>query len=165
MKSSYRPFLLLLPLLSPAAFGAALSPACKPIMEAMEKTLLADHTTTTTRAGSDVNGITVGGTMYIQIKGAWRKSPMSAQDALANSRENLQAAKEFNCSPLADSVIDGTPVANYATHEVSEDGGNDGKVSISRSSGLVIRVENDLKGGPESHYVTRYGFGSVKAPM
>jgi len=163
--NSRRPTLLLLLAIAAPAFGAELSPACKPIMDAMEKTLLSDHTTTTTRAEGSVNGITAGGTMYIQVKGAWRKSAMSAKDALANSRENLKAAKEFTCTPLADSVIDGTPVANYATHEVNEDGGNDGKVSIAKSSGMVLQVENDLKGGAGTHYVTHYGFGSVKAPM
>ncbi|MEO8848823.1 MAG: hypothetical protein ABI440_09385 [Casimicrobiaceae bacterium] len=148
-------------------FGADLSVACKPVLASMEKTIAIDHATTTTAGTETVKGVTVGGSMYFQSRGTWRKSPMTAQAAIAQSRENLKNAKEYSCTPLPDSVVDGVAVANFATHMVSDDATNDGAVAIDTRSGLAIRVENNLKTGAANapHYVTQYTYGGIKAPM
>ncbi|MEO8976878.1 MAG: hypothetical protein ABI552_14115 [Casimicrobiaceae bacterium] len=154
-------------LLCAPAFGAELSGACKPVLASMEKTISSDHATTTTRGTETVKGVTVGGAMYFQSSGKWRKSPMTAQAAIAQSRENLKDATEYSCKPLPDSVIDGVAVANFATHTVNDVSTNDGTVAIDKRSGLAVRVENNLKTGAASapHYVTQYSYGNIKAPM
>lgn len=148
------------------AFGAELSSACKPVLASIEKTLATDHVTSSTQASSTVQGITVGGVLYVQVRGAWRKSPATAQGIIAQSRENLKDAREFACRPLPDSIVDGVPALNIATHTVSEDGDNeDGTVAIDKRNGLTVRVESHLNGGPDARHVTHYTYGNVKAPL
>ncbi len=150
------------------AFGVELSSACKPILAAMEKTIAIDHYTTTTRGTETIKGVTFGGAMYFQVRdAAWKKSPLTAQEAIAQSRENLKDATEYSCKPLPDSVVDGVSVANFATHTVNQYASEDGTVAIDKRSGLAVRVENSLKPGNVNAtlYVTQYSYGSVKAPM
>jgi len=153
--------------LAPSA--ADLSAACKPPVAALEKTVRSDHRsiTTSTSHGEDaVQGVTVGGTSYLQVRGAWRKSPLAVKDLLDQMHEDLKDAKEFGCKALADSVVDGTPVANYATHTVSgDDDVVDSRVAVAKSTGLVVSVENHVGGDASATTVTHYTYGSVKAPM
>ncbi len=148
-----------------AARGAELSAGCKPVFAAMEKSLQVNHTTTTTHGADVMRGVTVDGALYLQIGGAWRKSPISVQDNLAMSRENLKDAKEYTCTALPDSVVDGTPVANYATHTVNADAVIDTRLSISKASGLAVSVENRRAGETGGGLVTKYGYGNIKAPI
>ncbi|MEP7063331.1 MAG: hypothetical protein ABI881_13125 [Betaproteobacteria bacterium] len=105
--------------------------------------------------------------MYVQVRGAWKKSPITVQAAIARSRENLKQAKEYSCKPLPDSVVDGVAVANFATHTISDDASIDGIVAIDKRSGLAVRVENNLRTGAATapHYVTQYSYRSIKAPI
>src|ERR1022692_4112065 len=88
-----------------AARAAELSAECKPVFAAMEKSLQVDHTAVTTRGADTVRGVTVGGAIWLQVGGSWRKSAMTAQDTIANSRENLKDAKQYTCKSAPDSVI------------------------------------------------------------
>jgi hypothetical protein len=148
-----------------SARGADLSADCKPVFAAMEKSLQANHTTTTTHGADVMRGVTVDGTLYLQIGGAWRKSPISVQDNLAMSRENLKSAREYTCKALPDSVVDGTPVANYATHTVNDDAVIDSRIEIAKGSGLAVSVENQRAGEHGGGLVTKYSYGNVKAPI
>ena len=144
--------------------AAPLSGDCKPVFDAMEKTLLSNHTTTTTRGNETMRGVTVGGTAYLQINGAWRKSPLTPQDNIAQSRANLKDAKEYSCKALPDGAVDGIPVANFATRTVGSEGDViDSRIAISRSTGLAVSVENHV--GSKVGYMTRYGYTDVKAPL
>ena len=146
------------------AGAAGLSADCKPVFDAMEKTLLSNHTTVTTRGSETLRGVTVDGTMYLQVNGAWRKSPFTPQDNITQSRGNLKDAKEYSCKALPDAVVDGIPVANFATHTVgSEDDVIDSRIAISKPTGLAVSVEN--RRGPTVNYMTRYGYTNIKAPL
>lgn len=149
----------------PAARGAELSANCKPVFAAMEKSILANHETTTTRGAEILHGVTVDGAVYLQVRGAWRKSPISAQDNIAMSRENLKDANEYSCKALPDSVVDGTPVANYAAHTVNDGAVIDTRVAVAKGSGLAVSVENRLSGDTAGAVVTKYSYGNVKAPI
>jgi hypothetical protein len=158
--------ILLVPVLalaSASAVGAQLSGACQPVFAAMEKTMRADHATSTTRAGESLHGITVGGVNYLQMQGVWKKSPMSVQDNIDRSHENLKNATEYSCKPLPDSTVNGVAVANYATHTV---GGAviDNTISIDRRTGLAVTVTTDIKDSG-SHVVTQYSYSGIKAPI
>jgi hypothetical protein len=147
------------------ARAAELAGDCKPVFAAMEKTLRANHTTTSVHGAETIRGVTVDGVAWVQIKGAWRKSPIGVQQNIDMTRENLKDAKAFTCKPLPDAVVDGTPVANYATHTVTDDGTQDTRIAIAKSTGLAVSVENRNPGEPGSDLVTRYGYSGVKAPM
>ena len=148
-----------------AAHGAELTAECRPLMAAMEKSIQTDHTTTTTHGAQVMKGVTVGGAIYVQSHGAWVKSPITVQDNLAMSRENLKDATEFSCKLLPDSVIDGTPVTNYATHNSSPDTVMDSRIAIAKGTGLAVRVENRPADDPGGTMVTTYSYGNVKAPI
>ena len=148
-----------------AVRGADLSADCKPVFAAMEKSLQVNHATTSTHGADVVHGVTVDGTVYLQMRGAWRKSPISVQDNLAMSRENLKDAREYSCKALPDSVVDGTPVANYATRTVNDDTVIDSRIAIAKDSGLAVSVENRRTGETGGDVVTKYSYGNVKAPI
>jgi hypothetical protein len=154
-------------LMSTTAFAAALSPACEPVVAAMEKTLQTDHAMTTVSGAQTIQGITVDGVTYLQAGGAWTKSPISVKEMIDRSRENLTSAREYACKPMPDSSVGGVAVANYATHTVTEDVVVDGTVAIDKRTGLAVRVENGIKisGGRGNHYATQYTYGGIKPPM
>ena len=104
------------------------------------------------------------GVNYIEIGGAWRKSPLSPQDSIAQSRENLRNAKSYTCSSLPDSVVNGVPVSNDAARTVTEDDTVESKISVSKATGRTVQVENDIKTVKDAHYVTQYAYDNVKAP-
>ncbi len=147
------------------ARGVDLSDDCRPVLAAMEKSVQVDHATVSTHGLEIVRGVTAGGVNYLQVHGAWRRSPLSVQENLAMSRENLKDAQEYTCKALPDSIVDGTPVANYATHTVSDATVVDSRISIAKSSGLAVSVENRHSGDAGADMVTRYTYGNVKPPM
>ena len=149
-----------------SAVSAEPGPACAPILKAMAKTLLADHSAITQEGDRTSTGITAGGINYLQIGGTWKASPLSPQDNQKRSDENLRNAKTYTCQALADSVIDSVTVANYRTRTETEDAMVDSTVSIAKSTGLALRVENtiDTGGGTKTHYITRYSYTGIQAP-
>ncbi len=148
------------------AVSAEPGPACTPILKAMAKTLLADHSAIAQEGDRTSTGITAGGINYLQIAGAWKASPLYPQDNQNRSDENLRNAKTYTCQALPDSVIDGVTVANYRTRTETEDAVVDSAVAIAKSTGLALRVENtiDTGGGTKMHYITRYGYTGIQAP-
>ena len=159
-------YMIVAMLVVPVMAGAAeLSPACQPIVAAMEKSLVADHNTATTRAGQISHGVTIGGVNYIEVRGTWRKSPLTPQDSITQTRENLKDAKSFTCSSLPDSVLNGVSVSNYSARTVTEDDTTESKISISKTTGRAVQVENDNKSVRNAHYITQYSYDNVKAPM
>ena len=152
--------------LAGAGRAAELSAQCRPIVVAMEKSLQTNHSSTATHGADTVHGVTVDGTTWLQVPGGWRKSPLSVQANIAMSRENLKQATSYTCRPLPDSVVDGKPVVNWATHTVVEDGTADSRIAIAKGSGLVVSVENWHAGATgQPDIVTRYDYANVKPPI
>jgi hypothetical protein len=110
--------------------------------------------------------VTVQGTTWLQIDGGWRKSPMTVEANIAMSRANLKEARSYTCKALPDAVVDGKPVATWATHTVVEDGSADSRIAIAKASGLVVSVENwhAAPTGP-ADIVTHYDYVDVKPPI
>lgn len=157
-----------------AIFGASIAtataaepaPACAPILSAMAKTLQADHATLTLNAGRTTNGITAGGVNYLQVDNAWIVSPLSPHENQARSDENLRNAKTYTCQSLPDGTTDGIATANYRTRTATEDAIVESRIAISKASGLVIEVDNDIDSGDggKSHYTTHYTYTGIHAP-
>ena len=152
--------------LAGASRAAELSAECRPIVAAIEKSLHTDHSTVASHGANTVHGVTVNGTTWLQMDGTWRKSPMTVEANIAMSRENLKGARSYTCKSLPDSVVDGKPVANWATHTVADDVTADSRIAIAKGSGLVVSVENRHSGdaGP-ADIVTHYDYADVKPPI
>jgi hypothetical protein len=129
----------------------------------MVKTLAVDHVTVTQSDGHTVNGITARGVNYLQMGNVWRISPISPKDNQARSDQNLRNAKSYTCQPLPDSTIDGEAALNYRTRAETDDAVAEATISISKSTGLAIQVDNYVGEG-KSHYVTHYSYTGVHAP-
>lgn len=152
------------------ALGVTVTPAlaqtpaaCKPVSAAMTKLLTTDHANVSTSRGITSQGITAGGVNYIQVRGVWRKSPMSPQDMLKQEEENIRNAKNYTCKALADEVVDGAPASVYTTHSESDAGVADAKVWISKSSGLPLKTEEDLE--TLGHVSIVYSYTNIHAPV
>ena len=148
------------------ALSAEPGPACAPILKAMAKTLQTDHATVTLIDNRTSNGITAGGVNYLQIDGKWKVSGMSPRDNQQTSDENLRNAKSYTCQALPDSTVDGLAATSYKTHTVAEEAVVDSIVSISKATGLALRVDNtiDAGAGTKRSYSTRYSYEGVRAP-
>jgi len=148
------------------AVSAEPGPGCTPVLRAMAKTLQTDHSAITQNGGRTSTGITADGVDYLKIGDAWKVSPLSPQDNQKRSDENLRNAKTYTCQALPDSTIDGVTVANYRTRTEGHDAVVDSTVSIAKSTGLALRVENDIDtgGGTKTHYTTRYSYSGIQAP-
>ena len=149
-----------------AAIAAEPGPACAPVLKAMAKTLTADHSAVTQAAGQSGTGVTANGVNYMQIGGKWMVSPLSPQDNQKRSDENLRNAKVYTCQAMPDSTVDGVAVANYRMHTESDDAVVDSTLSIIKSTGLALQVENVIDGGngTKNHYSTRYSYAGIHAP-
>ncbi|MFL6680643.1 MAG: hypothetical protein ACJ8IK_20055 [Burkholderiaceae bacterium] len=149
-----------------ASGAAELSPECRAIVVALEKSLHTDHSTISTHGKDTVHGVTVQGTTWLQTNDGWRKSPMTVEANIAMSRANLADARSYQCKALPDSVVDGKPVANWSTHTVVADGSADSRIAIAKGSGLVVSVENwhAAPAGP-ADIVTHYDYANVKRPI
>lgn len=132
----------------------------------MAKTLQVDHGTVTQSNGRTRSAVTAGGVNYLQLGDVWKVSPFSPRDDQAHSDENLRNAKTYVCQSLPDSSIEGVAVANYRTRTETEDVVVESTISISKTSGLAIEVDNDLSSGEgrKSHYTVLYTYIGIHAP-
>jgi hypothetical protein len=148
------------------ALAAEPGPTCAPVLKAMARTLVADHSAVTQAGDHSGTGITASGVNYMQIGGKWMVSPLSPQDNQKRSDENLRNAKVYTCQALPDSTVDGVAVANYRMRTESDDAVVDSTLSIIKSTGLALQVENtvDAGGGTKNHYSTRYSYTGIHAP-
>jgi hypothetical protein len=161
-----RPLLFAALAVTSATAGAAeLTGDCKPVWAAMEKTMRADHTASTVRDGTTIQGVTAGGVNYVQIRGTWRKSPMSVQQVIEQQHDNLKDAKEYRCQRIGDSTVDGAPVTLYKTQTVNDSTTGESTIAISRSDGVAVQVDATIKGDANMHFITHYAYGNVKPPM
>ncbi len=163
-------------LLSAAMAGraaGAVSPSCKPAVDAMLKQIATPTHVYATEVAARRGGkpqvnesIYAGGAIYVQVKGVWRRSPMSVQDMQKQQEENQLHAKSMACRYLRDETIDGESAAVYRAQADSEAGKSDATLWISKRTGLPLRSENDLGAGEadKMHLSIRYVYAGVRPP-
>ncbi len=164
-------FLIILAAGQPAR-AAAVDPACKPGIDAMMKQIATPThlyaTEASARGGKPEvrESIYSGGAIYIQMRGQWKRSPMSTQEMRKQQEENVRNAKSMSCRYLRDEAVNGESAAVYRTQSVTEVGSSDATLWISKRTGLPLRTENDLDtgGGDKMHLAIRYDYAGVKAP-
>src|SRR5690349_12126792 len=99
-------------LISPAARAQS---DCKMVRDATDKLdTVANHAyeteTNPARPGEGATNhevIHAGGTIYIMIKGKWKKSPISEAQMRAQEEENWKTAKNVSCKYLRDESVNG----------------------------------------------------------
>jgi hypothetical protein len=154
-------------------FGMGIAPAyaqgpaaCQPVSAAMTKLFTTDHSNATTAGGIVNQGITAGGVMYIQVKGAWRKSPLTAQAMQKQEEENIRNAKNYSCKALPDETVNGVPASVFTIHSETDAGVDDGKIWIGKANGLPLKTEDDLTVmGSKNHISIVYGYANIHAPV
>jgi hypothetical protein len=147
---------------------------CNIIFDADDKLLTSDHhtfmTSTSAAQGSaprTSESITVKGVTYIQVKGAWRKSPITGAEIREQKAENRKTAKNVSCHYLRDESVGGEAARVYSAHAETEDDKTDTTVWISKSRGLPLRQEEDIDvggAGGKTHYSVRHEYTNVSAP-
>jgi hypothetical protein len=149
--------------------AAGQTPACKPVSDAMLKVVTTPHHAVSTRDGSQRSeSIVVDNTSYIQIKGAWRKSPISPHDQLQQEQENIKNAKVYTCTRLRSETVDGIAAVAYHVHSETPDvGTSEGTVWIAPSLGLPVKTEEDITQsmGPKMHVSIAWDYANVHAPV
>jgi hypothetical protein len=177
LESTIRTSLIAL-LISAAVAGqparGAVNPACNPAMDAMLKQI----STPTHVYASQALGphgkpramelIYADGVIYMQIGGAWKRSPLSVQDMRKQEEENRRNAKSMDCRYLRDETVNGEAAAVYHLQAVTEaDTKSDSTLWISKRTGLPLKSENDIDigdPGSKQHLSTRYEYTGVRPP-
>lgn len=150
-----------------------ISAACRPPIDAERKTITTAKHAYSTRTSADsrqrvrtTEEITVGGVIYIQYGGKWRRSPATPKQMLAQIDTNLTTANAISCTHVGDESVAGTAAAVYTTHIENEAVKADARIWVAKGSGLVLRVEEDqdIGGGDKAHMSIRYDYTNVQAP-
>src|SRR5215467_8056161 len=80
--------------------------------------------------------IFAGGAIYIQVKGTWKRSPMSLEDMRRQREENIRDAKSMSCRYLRDEAVDGEAAAVYSSQSETEDTKSSATLWVSKRTGL-----------------------------
>ncbi len=144
--------------------------ACQPVFDALTKVATTpSHSYTTSSA---VNGgkteaetIFANGQKYIRVRGKWMRLPVTSQEVLEQEKEKEEKGKS-TCQLLRSESVNGEAATLYSVHREYEEVTEDGQMWVSRSSGLLLRVEEDFDSrGNKDHRSTRFEYGNVKPPM
>lgn len=157
------------------AFGAA--PAihaeddCKVVFDAGDKLTGTPHhgyTTRTLPGGKTevTEDISVDGAIYVQVRGKWVKSPLTVKQRQADELENRKLVKNKSCHFLREETVSGQAAKVYSAHAETEEMKSDVVVWIAKSSGLILRQEEDMEtSGEKYHSSVRFEYSNVKAPI
>jgi hypothetical protein len=155
-----------------ATAASAASTDCKPVFDAMEKMAgtpnhLRMHRTAGFAGPSDSESITTPDAMYVQVKGAWHRTPYDAQHAMADLRAE-SAPKNTTCTHLRDENVAGEDSAVYDTVDRQDEGETvNSRIWISKTRGLPVKQTIDMDiGGKQgkSHTDVLMDYADVKAP-
>lgn len=158
---------------NPPASDAAVSPACKPVIDAMSKQLATPshmyvaNPAESKGANSDSSElIYAGNAIYMRVHGTWSRSQMTLEQMVQQQQENIRNSKSFDCRYLRNEVVDGEEAAAYSVDSLNDDVRSSGQIWISKSRGLPLKSETniDLGGSDKEHIATRYDYTKVQAP-
>jgi hypothetical protein len=144
--------------------------ACQPGFDATTKlfTVAAHSYTNETLSGgksSTGEAIYVNGAIYINLRGKWIHSKMTAQDMLKLEQENIRNSK-VSCRYLHEESVNGEVTSLYMVHSENEGVREDAQTWISKAKGLPVRTEEDVDSGDgdKKHISIRYEYNHVQAP-
>lgn len=166
--------LILTPLAVRPARAAAVDPACKPVLDSMAKQYSTPVHLYTTEVAAFRGGkprsseaIFAGGTIYVQVRGKWTRSPMSLEEMRRQREENIRNAKSMSCRYLRDEAVNGEAAAVYSSQSETEEAKSSSTLWVSKRTGLPLKNEIDIDtGGKEGkqHDSVRYDYSNVRPP-
>lgn len=145
--------------------------SCQPVFDALTKVATTpshSYTSTTTSGRSaDAETIFANGHKYIRVRGRWIRIPVSSQDVLEQEKEKEEKGSS-TCQRLRSESVNGEAATLYSVHREYDEVKEDGQMWVSKSTGLLLRVEEDLdnRGNKKKeHQSTRFEYGNVQSPM
>lgn len=147
--------------------------SCQPVFDALTKVATTPSHSYTT--GTVVNGgapteaetIFANGQKYIRARGKWMRLPVTSQDVVEEEKEREEKGKS-TCQFLRNESVNGEAAMLYSMRREYEEVQEDGRMWVSRGSGLLLRVEEDVdnRGNRvKDHRSTRFEYGNVRPPM
>lgn len=157
------------------ARAAAVDPACKPVLDSLAKQYSTPVHLYMTQVAAFRGGkpqssesIFAGGAIYIQVRGTWKRSPMSLEEMRRQREENIRDAKSMSCRYLRDEAVDGEAAAVYSSQSETEDTKSSSTLWVSKRTGLPLKNEIDLDTGGKlgkEHSSVRYDYSNVRPPL
>jgi hypothetical protein len=167
--------ILLVTLASLVAPFVMAADSCQPVSDALTKVVINASHSYTTSTSPAVNGgrateaetIFANGQKYIRARGKWMRLPITSRDVLEQEKEKEEHGKS-TCRFLRGESVNGEAAIVYSLHREYEEVTEDGQMWISKSTGLPLRVEEDVddRGNKtKDHRSTRFDYENVRAPM
>jgi hypothetical protein len=162
-----------IPVIANLTHAQTIPAACRSLIDAERKTIATANHSYSTRAAAGpgqktrtVEAITVGGVIYVEYNGKWKRSPATPARMLAQMDSNLATTRNFSCAHVGDESVAGTAASVFTTHTDNEGVKADTRIWVAKGSGLVLRVEDDQDtgGGDKAHVSIRYDYTNVRAP-
>jgi hypothetical protein len=148
-----------------------LDPTCKIVIDAMAKQHVTPthiYATESERGGKPRTNemIYSGDAIYIQVKGRWKRSPLSVQGMKKQQEENLRNAQRMTCRYLRDEAAGGEAAAVYQSSATTPAGKSSSTLWVSKRTGLPLRSETDIDTGDKDvmHMAMRYEYNNVQPP-
>jgi hypothetical protein len=168
-------FLALMVLAMFLSFAASVRAAdfCQPVFDALTKVATTpshSYTTNTAVNGgkpADAETIFANGQKYIRVRGKWMRIPVTSQDVLEQEKEKEEKGRS-TCQFLRSESVNGEAAKLYSMHREYDDVKEDGQMWVSTSTGLLLRVEEDVdnRGNKKKeHQSTRFEYSNVQPPM
>ncbi len=165
--------LMVLAIFLSSAASARAADACQPVFDALTKVATTPSHSYTTSTG--VNGgtpteaetIFANGQKYIRARGKWMRIPVTSQDVLEQEKEKEEKGKS-TCQFLRGESVNGEAAMLYSVHREYEEVKEDGEMWVSKGTGLLLRVEEDVdnRGNKvKEHRSTRFEYGNIQPPV
>lgn len=147
--------------------------SCQPVFDALMKVATTPSHSYTTSTGlnggtpTEAETIFANGQKYIRAHGKWIRIPVTSQDVIEQEKEKQQNGKS-TCQFLRNESVNGDPAMLFSVHREYEEVKEDGEMWVSRSTGLLLRVEEDVdnRGNKvKDHRSTHFEYGNVRPPM
>jgi len=156
-----------------AVSSAQATDSCQPIFEALTKVATTpshSYTTSTPASGGasiETETIFANGQKYIRVRGKWLRIPVTSQDVAEQEKEKEQHGTS-TCQFLRTEPVNGDPAMLFSMHREYEEINEDGKVWVSKNTGLLLRAEEDVENRGtkvKEHRLTRFEYDNVRPPM
>lgn len=148
--------------------------SCQPVFDALTKVVTTQSHTYTTHTATSAHGkprtsetIYADGKVFIQGNGKWMTGHVEPKEILEQQKENREHSKA-TCQFVRNEIVGSESAAVYSMHSENDGSKEDAQVWISKSTGLLLRDEQDVDVGGlagKEHRSTRVEYGNIRPPM
>jgi len=162
-------YVLAFVLLLGASYGLHAQDACQVVLDSMNKmNATPRHSyftmTFTGRPPVESEAIFDGSNSYMKTGQKWSRLPLTPEQ-LQKQTEESQKRTRHTCSFVRDETINDEPVALYSFNTESATSHSEGRVWISKRSGLPLQQETNITSSAAPSFMrARHEYANVKAP-